>query len=61
MDELGSTRSQAEFIVALAYGEVDGDIEFAHPVTPEERRRWDWTSRSVPESELRLDDDDGPS
>jgi hypothetical protein len=32
-------RIEAEFIVALRHGEIDGDIAFTRPPTPEERRR----------------------
>src|SRR5687767_8350632 len=39
MERLGVDEVQAGFIVALARGEVAGDIEFARPVTSEERRR----------------------
>jgi hypothetical protein len=32
-------RIEAEFIVALRHGEIDGDITVTRPATPEERRR----------------------
>ncbi len=32
-------RIEAEFIVALRHGEIDGDIDFTRPPTPDERRR----------------------
>jgi hypothetical protein len=31
-------RIEAEFLVALRHGEIDGDIVFTRPPTPEERR-----------------------
>jgi hypothetical protein len=32
-------RAEAESIVALERGEIDGDVVFTRPPTPEERRR----------------------
>jgi hypothetical protein len=58
MERLGVDEVQAEFIVALAYGEVDGDVEFSRPVTAEERRRMGLDIVIGEESELDLDDDD---
>lgn len=39
MAELGVTESEAAFIVAMARGEIDGDIVADPPLTPEERER----------------------
>ena len=61
MEQLGVDEVQAEFIVALAHGEVDGDIGFSRPVTPEERRRMGLDVIIGEESELELDDDEDPS
>jgi len=38
MDETGFDRNEAEFIVALDLGEIDGDIEFTGPMSLDERR-----------------------
>jgi hypothetical protein len=61
MEKLGVDEVQAEFIVALAYGDVDGDIEFTRPITPEERRRMGLDILIGEESDLELDDDELPS
>ena len=60
MEELGVDEAQAEFIVALTYGEIDGDIEFSRPITPEERRRLGLDIAIDEEVELDLDDDGLP-
>jgi hypothetical protein len=39
MRTTGVERPEAEFIAALERGEIDGDIVFTRPPTPEERRR----------------------
>ena len=39
MRTTGVERREAEFIAALERGEIDGDIVFTRPPTPEERRR----------------------
>lgn len=61
MDKLGVDEVQAEFIVALANGDVDGDIEFTRPVTPEERQQLGLDIVIGEESELDRDDDEDPS
>jgi hypothetical protein len=45
---------EAAFIVALRHGEIDGDIVFTHPPTPEERRRMGLDP--LPDDELEGDE-----
>ena len=39
IDDFGLDEAEARFVVALARGEIDGDVRFVPPLTPEERRR----------------------
>jgi hypothetical protein len=47
-------RIEAEFIAALERGEIDGDIVFTRPPTPEERRRMGLDP--LPDEELEGDE-----
>jgi hypothetical protein len=40
IDDFGLDEAEARFILALARGEIDGDVRFLPPLTADERRRF---------------------